>query len=434
MVAMPSATVLTHAAPSRILSVDILRGLTIALMILVNDPGDGRHTYAQLEHAQWNGLTLTDLVFPTFLFLVGASIIFSLANRIARGDSRAALARNIVRRAVTIILIDFFIALFPMFHFSHLRIYGVLTRIAVCYLVVGLLCLVTRRTAVLLSLAIVLLLGYWILMRYVPVPGFGMPGRDIPLLDPDRNLTAVIDRAFSSFTLSIFHTGQLYEGTRDPEGALSTLPAIATTLFGAVTGVWLRRSTAVKHQGSLELVSPASVMEHSETADKVESVQTAGRTLLGLAVASVVCLSIGFLWNGAFPINKKLWTSSYVFAAAGFSLLGLSICYGLIDYLRLERRSKVFRALLWPWLVFGSNAITAYAVSELLIEAGGLFRIHDSSASDSRPATLWGWIYNHFIAQGHSTNNTSLVFALCYVMLCFLPNLLLWRKRVFLKV
>ena len=145
MVGMSSATPITHAAPSRILSIDILRGLTIALMILVNDPGDGRHTYAQLEHAQWSGMTLTDLVFPTFLFLVGASIIFSLSNRIARGDSRAALARNIVRRAITILLIDFFIALFPKFHLTQLRIYGVLTRIAVCYLVVGLLCLVTRR-------------------------------------------------------------------------------------------------------------------------------------------------------------------------------------------------------------------------------------------------------------------------------------------------
>ena len=136
MVGMSSAISPTRAAPDRILSVDILRGLTIALMILVNDPGDGRHTYAQLEHAQWNGLTLTDLVFPTFLFLVGASVIFSLSNRISRGESRAALARNIIRRAATIVLIDFFIALFPSFHFTQLRIYGVLTRIALCYLIV----------------------------------------------------------------------------------------------------------------------------------------------------------------------------------------------------------------------------------------------------------------------------------------------------------
>ncbi len=438
MVAMASAVPVSHvapgtdAAPSRILSVDILRGLTIALMILVNDPGDGRHTYAQLEHATWSGLTLTDLVFPTFLFLVGASIIFSLENRLARGESRAALARNIVRRALTILLIDFFIALFPYFHFTQLRIYGVLTRIAVCYLIVGLLCLVTRRAALLFSLAIALLLSYWILMRWVPVPGLGVPTHDIPLLDPDRNLAAVIDRGFSAFTESVFHTGRLYEGTRDPEGMLSTLPAIATVLFGTLAGLWLRRSTAVKHYGTLLVVagdateSPANVRE--------EALQTPGRTLAGLVLACVACLAIGFAWDAVFPINKRLWTSSYVFAAAGFSLLGLSVCYGLIDTLRLERRSKLFRMSLWPWLVFGSNAITAYAVSELLMEAGGVLRMHDDAAAGGRPVSVWVWIYQHWFAHGGSTKNTSLAFALGYVALCFLPNLLLWRKRIFLKV
>ena len=434
MVAMSSASSVTHAAPSRILSIDILRGLTIALMILVNDPGDSRHTYAQLEHAQWSGLTLTDLVFPTFLFLVGASIIFSLSNRIARGDSRAALARNIVRRAVTILLIDFFIALFPRFHLTQLRIYGVLTRIAICYLVVGLLYLVTRRATVLLSLAFTMLLSYWILMRFVPVPGFGVPTHDIPLLDPDRNLTAYLDRGINGLTQAVFHTGRLYEVTRDPEGMLSTLPAIATVLFGALAGLWLRRSTAVQHHGKLALAPVTTDVEGSSSPIRDEAVQTTRRTLAGLVAASVVCLVIGFWWNAAFPINKKLWTSSYVFAAAGFSLLGLSICYGLIDTLRLERRSKVFRAALWPWLVFGSNAITAYAVSELLIEAGGLMSVRDATVPNGRPLSLWSWIYLHVFSRGQSTNNTSLAFALCYVALCFLPNLLLWRKRIFLKV
>ncbi len=434
MVAMSSAVPVTHASPSRILSVDILRGLTIALMILVNDPGDNRHTYAQLEHAQWSGLTLTDLVFPTFLFLVGASIIFSLANRVVRGDSRAALARNIIRRALTIVLIDFFIALFPAFHLTQLRIYGVLTRIAVCYLVVGLLCLVTRRAAVLVSLAVTLLIGYWLLMRFVPVPGFGIPTYDMPLLDPDRNLTAYIDRGFNAFTQATIHTGRLYEVTRDPEGLLSTLPAIATVLFGALAGLWLRRSTTVLHQGGLDSALPASGPERLVTSESVKAIQTPGRTLAGLAVACVLCLAVGFLWDSVFPINKKLWTSSYVFAAAGISLLGLSVCYGLIDYLRLERRSRVFRAVLWPCLVFGSNAITAYAISELLIEAGGLARISDPNSVNGRPVSLWGWLYQHLFAHGHSTKNTSLAFALCYVALCFLPNLLLWRKRIFLKV
>ena len=330
--------------------------------------------------------------------------------------------------------VAWFIALFPFFHLTQLRIYGVLTRIAICYFIVGLLCLVTRRAAVLLSLALTLLVGYWVLMRFVPIPGLGVPTQDIPLLDPDRNLTAYIDRGFSAFTQAVFHTGRLYEGTRDPEGLLSTLPAIATTLFGALAGLWLRRSTAVKHQGNLDLALPANEAER-ETADRAEqAIQTPGRTLAGLVIACIVCLVLGFAWNAVFPINKKLWTSSYVFAAAGFSLLGLSICYGLIDYLRLERQSKIFRISLWPWLVFGSNAITAYAVSELLIEAGSQIHLNDPSAASGHPVSLWGWIYPHIFSHGQSTNNTSLAFALCYVALCFLPNLLLWRKRIFLKV
>ena len=433
MVAMASAVAVTHAAPDRILSVDILRGLTIALMILVNDPGDGRHTYAQLEHARWSGLTLTDLVFPTFLFLVGVSIIFSLDNRLALGGSRALLARKIIRRSITILLIDFFIALFPTFHITQLRIYGVLTRIAICYLVVGLLCVITRRAAVLLSLAVTLLVAYWILLRFVPVPGFGVPTHDVPLLDPDRNLTAFIDRGVNAFVQAIFHTGRLYEITRDPEGLLSTLPAIATVLFGTLTGVWLRRSTTVRHRGDLG-IQPASKAFAENMDLGAESAQTAGRTLAGLVSASFACLVLGFWWDMTFPINKKLWTSSYVLAAAGFSLLGLSVCYGFIDTLRLERRSRIFRASLWPWLVFGSNAITAYAVSELLIEAGSMIHMQGLGASSGRPLTLWGWIYWHIFSHGDSTKNTSLAFALCYVALCFLPNLLLWRKRIFLKV
>src|SRR5271170_517615 len=136
--AIPSQTI---SAPSRVLSIDVLRGLTIALMILVNDPGDWAHTYTQLDHAPWNGFTLTDFVFPNFLFIVGASIIFSLHSRLARGESKRALALHILRRAVIIFAIDVFLSPFPRFDYTHLRFYGVLTRIAICYLSAGLICL-----------------------------------------------------------------------------------------------------------------------------------------------------------------------------------------------------------------------------------------------------------------------------------------------------
>ncbi len=428
---MPAFT-LTPATPNRVLSVDVLRGLTIALMILVNDPGDWRHTYEQLDHARWNGFTLTDLVFPTFLFLVGMSVIFSLSARLGRissappgtrpgthPDPRPALARNIIRRAATILLVDLLIAAAPYFHLSTLRIYGVLTRIALCYLVVGLLCLLTRRAAVLASVAAALLLGYWILMRFVPVPGFGIPTHAIPLLDPDRNLVALTDRAVNAFLQRTLHTGSLYERTRDPEGLLSTLPAIATTLIGALTALWLRRPVTASGDGAVDA-------------------HTHGRTLRGLLLAAVLSVAAGLLWNLTFPINKNLWTSSYVLFAAGLSLLGLSLCFFLIDILRLGHRSHLGRAVLWPWLVFGSNAITAYAMSNVFVKIFSLINIHDPAYPDpihpGSPTNGSAWLYQHLFAHGHSTDNTSLAYALFFVLLCFLPNLLLWRKRIFLRL
>ncbi len=402
------------APPQRVLAVDVLRGLTIALMILVNDPGDWTRTYAQLDHSRWSGFTLTDLVFPTFLFLVGLSTILSLKTRLARGASRASLARNIVRRSVTIFLIDLFIAAFPFFHLTHLRLYGVLTRIAICYFVVGMLCLWTRRAATLLGVTAALLIGYWLLMRFVPVPGFGVPAHNVPLLDPDRNLAAVWDRAITAWTQRTLHTGVLYEHTRDPEGLLSTLPAIATTLIGSLTALWLGRVETVP-----ELQTPRSI--------------TPQACLRGLLLGSVLCLASGRLWNLIFPINKKLWTSSYVLYAAGLSLLGLALCYWLVDVLRLQHRSPVARAALWPWLVFGSNAITAYAFAELLVEVLVNIRVHDAWAP-AHPANVMSWTYHHVFARSGSTVNTSLAFALVYVLICFVPNLILWRKRIFLRV
>ena len=213
-------------------------------MILVNDPGDWAHTYTQLDHAPWNGFTLTDFVFPNFLFLVGASIIFSMQSRLARGASKKTLALHIFRRAFLIFAIKMFLTAYPHFHYHTLRIYGVLTRIALCYLVAGLICLFTQRARTLLLITASLLVGYWALMRFVPVPGLGIPTHNFPILDPNNNLAAWLDRAINAFTQRVLQTGHLYEHTRDPEGLLSTLPAIATTLIGSVTAIWLRRAAS----------------------------------------------------------------------------------------------------------------------------------------------------------------------------------------------
>jgi predicted acyltransferase len=403
---------LVHAAPSnRVLSVDVLRGITIAFMILVNDPGDWSHTYGQLEHAKWNGWTLTDLVFPNFLFIVGVSIILSLASRVARGDDRRRLAGHIVRRSVTIFALAMVLNLIPYFRFTHLRLYGVLPRIALCYLVAGLICLVTQRGRTLLTIAAGLLVGYWILMRFVPVPGFGMPVRDVPLLDPDKNLAAWTDRGVIGFLQRTIHTGVLYERTRDPEGLLSTIPAIATTLLGAVAGLWLRRVGAKGEKAF---------------------VPTQSQCAMGLLLAGLVGLASGLLWNMWFAINKNLWTSSYVLFAAGCALLGLAACYWLMDIRRLHETAWGAR-LVWPWLVFGSNAIVAYATSVVLVKTLLYFKTSEIGAN-GKPLTLWGWIYAHCFARGHSTELTSLIFGLCFVAVCFIPNWILWRRRIFVKI
>ena len=277
---------LAPAAPTRITSIDALRGLTIAFMILVNDPGDWAHTYAQLDHARWNGWTLTDLVFPSFLFLVGCSIVFSTTARLARGATRTHIALTMFRRALYIFLIKMFITIFPAFHnLTHLRLFGVLTRIALCFLAAGLIFLYVRSARALAAITVAILLGYWLLMRFVPVPGLGHPVHDFPLLDQDRNLAAFIDRAFNAWCQRWLHTGVLYERTRDPEGLLSTLPSIATTLIGVLAGLWLTRTNSGPYRIT----------------------QTQCRN--GLLLAGILCFSAGELWNLTFPINKNLWTS-----------------------------------------------------------------------------------------------------------------------------
>ena len=219
-----------------------------------------------------------------------------------------------------------------------------------------------------------LLLGYWALMRFVHVPGFGVPGRDIPLLHPDANLAAYLDRKLMF--------GHLWEGTRDPEGILSTLPAIATALCGVLTGEWLRSERPTTNK------------------------------LAGMFACGVAGVVAGELWGIWFPINKKLWTSSYVVFTAGCALICLAFCYWLTD-IKLHRGR-------WtrPFLVFGTNAITAYVISELI---GGWLS--------------WrGYTFLHSLAWLDSVALASLAHSLVVLILCFIPVWLLYRKRIFLKV
>jgi predicted acyltransferase len=367
---------------SRLLSLDVFRGVTIAAMILVNNAGDEPASYWPLQHAHWNGWTPTDLIFPFFLFIVGVAMAFSFSSRQKCGASKVDLLWHILWRGAVIFAIGLILnGSGDGFHLSTWRIYGVLQRIAICYVVTAILALFAGRKTWIVGV-VACLAGYWILMRYIPVPGFGIPGRDIPLFDPDRNIVAWLDRKLLM--------GHLYEGTRDPEGLLSTIPAIATSLLGLLTGDWLRSSRAgtVKAQA--------------------------------MAVAGMVCLASGEVLAIWFPINKKLWTSSFVVFTAGMALVCLAFCYVVLDVRKWRGR--------WvdPILVFGMNAIAAYVFAGLL-----------SNALDAVPVgnrTLQECIYQQAFSPLGSPAFSSLLYSLSFVLICWLAMLVLYRKGIFLKV
>ena len=219
----------------------MVRGITIAFMIMVNNNG-GSGSWRFMNHAEWNGLTATDLVFPTFVFVMGVSVVFAIEARLARGATRGQLARHTMQRAVILCLLGIVVNSFPFFELEHMRFYGVLQRIAVCYLAVSLLYLWKRARWAIAAALVIALAGYWVLLRWVPVPGAGLPGRDVPFMDVRQNLVSWIDRQLFPYHL---YRDVPDHNVRDPEGLLSDLPAIGTALMGMLTGLWLRTRRSI---------------------------------------------------------------------------------------------------------------------------------------------------------------------------------------------
>jgi len=365
----------------RLVSLDVFRGMTVAAMILVNDPGTWNAIYPPLEHAEWNGWTPTDLVFPFFLFIMGVALEFSLAaRRTAKTRSEGTpVIRHVIYRALILFALGVFLNGAPYFPLHRWRVMGVLQRIALCYLVAALLALKTRVRA---RVAVVagLLVGYWALMTLVPVPGFGR-GQ----LDPEANLGAYIDRALMY--------GHLWRPRWDPEGWLSTLPAIATAILGGLAGHWLR--------------SPAA----------------ASRKVLGLIVFGAVGMALGEIWNLWFPINKNLWTSSFVLFTAGFASVLLAACYWIVEILGWKHWGL-------PFQVFGKNAIFAYVLSIALAKVG----INVKFTAGGNLTSLQGYVYQHLFAPLATPRMSSLLFAVTFVVVCWLPTALLYRRKIFLKI
>src|SRR3989440_6743369 len=279
--------------PQRLVSLDVFRGLTIAGMVLVNNPGSWSHIYWPLEHAEWDGWTPTDLIFPFFLFIVGVAIPLAFGKRIERGDARRALFIKVVYRSAIIFLLGEFLAGFPYFHLATIRIPGVLQRIAVCYFLASVIYLTSRpRTIAIIS--IVLLIVYFILMKHVHWNGYYVGD-----LSKEGSLASIIDRKV--FGPHIWKQGIVY----DPEGLLSTMGALGTTLFGILTGNLI----GAKDKTPIEKVAL-------------------------MFVAGLGCMIVGWCWNPWFPINKSLWTSSYVFFTAGGALPLFGVGFLVVGYQR----------------------------------------------------------------------------------------------------
>ena len=390
----PIATPVSAPAPTRVqrlLSLDVVRGITIAFMIMVNNNG-GPGSWRFMNHAVWNGLTPTDLVFPTFVFVVGVSVVFAFDARLARGATRAHLAWHTVQRAVVLFLLGIVVNSFPFFQLQHMRFYGVLQRIAVCYLVVGLFYLWDNRAWTKVVALFVALVGYWVLVRWIPIPGVGMPGRDVPFMDMTQNLVSWIDRLVFPHHLYLYAPDH---NVRDPEGLLSDLPAIGTALLGVLTGLWLRSD------------KPASFRAN------------------GLAVAALSSLALGYLWALWFPLNKNMWTSSFVLVAAGYSLVLLAFAFWADWSARLAQRLD-------------------RGLARLRFECDCRLHVQRTAAGRARQRNRARWsepsaglnlvIFERIFAHIPDPHWAAFAYSVSFTAVCFVPVWILYRKKIFLKV
>ena len=349
-------------------------------MILVNNPGTWRAVYRPLQHAHWNGCTPPDLIFPFFLFIVGVAITLSIGSRAWNGEGRRQLLVKIVRRTLIIFALGIFLNGFPQFDWSEVRIPGVLQRIAACYFFACLI-VITMGVRAQAATTVALLVGYWAVMKLVPIPG-----HPAGLLRPGHNLAAYIDS-------TVLH-GHLLHHHWDPEGILSTVPAIATTLTGVLTGHWMCAAR-----------SPLA-------------------RLWGLFIAGNVCLVLGVVMNYWFPINKSLWTSSYVVFTTGMALNFFGVCYWLVDI-------RQWRCWATPFVIYGTNAILAYMLSTLTAKALLLWRVTES---DGSKVVLQRYVFEHAFLRLASPMNASLLYAIAYV-LCWLGiTAILYHKKIFIKI
>lgn len=394
------------AARERLLSLDVFRGMTIAGMLLVNDPGSWGAIYPPLEHAAWNGWTPTDLIFPFFLFIAGITTHLSLDARRRRGDDDGAVVAQVLRRGALIFLFGLIINAFPFYTWGsvdgiadpgmwqrvvdrvhHVRIMGVLQRIGLAYTIAALLTLRTTLKQQLVILA-VLLYGYWLAMTALPVPDSGIPGY-LTLDTPAATLSAWLDRTL----LGTNHTW-INSVTWDPEGPFSTIPAIGTAMLGVLAGRWIGTKKPL-----LERIA-------------------------GLFAVGALGMMLGLIWNWSFPINKSLWTSSYVLFTAGMACVALATCMWIIDIHRVSGWTK-------PFVIFGVNPIVAFVGSGIMARL--IYTLWTVSYG-GQTVSIQTAIYTSLYASWLEPRNASLLFAITFVAFWFGILSIFYRRKIFLKV
>lgn len=375
----------------RLHALDVFRGITIAAMVLVNNPGSWSNIYPPLRHAEWHGWTPTDLVFPFFMWIVGVSTALSHEKFVARGGSSRGFAAKSARRAAIVFGLGLFLAAFPFgtfgghrFDLATLRIPGVLQRIAVCQFLAVLIHIATGVRGKVVAI-LCLLIGSSLLMKFVPVPGYGAGD-----WSPDGNLARYVD--------SIVLAGHTWKSAIrpgfDPEGIVSTIPAVATVVFGILAGQWLR-------------------------APRTDSEKAIGLAVLGSATAA-----LGRLLDPWLPINKPLWTSTYCLFTAGLAASAVAALFFVVD-MRSRRRWAL------PFTIFGTNAIAAYVLSGLLARTLGLQK---TTSAEGKIVSVQSRIFTTYFLPIGDARLASFLYAVAFSFVVFLPIFCLWRKRWFLKV
>ncbi len=394
--AMAQASGVTGTAPAvspsqRLLSLDVFRGITIAGMVLVNNPGSWASVYAPLRHAQWNGWTPTDLIFPFFVYIVGVALTYSFGKLLERGATRAELMLKACKRFAMIFAMGLAIAgfaspegLFTGYQLEHIRVPGVLQRIAVAYLVTSAIYLYTKSWKSRAVWGAAILLAYWALMALVPVPGVGAPD----FSGPGKNISNWLD-------LRVIGPDHVYPGTApwDPEGLLSTMGAIGTCIIGSLGGQLLRARRSPEEKTN------------------------------GLFVMGTLLLAAGLMWGGVFPINKSIWTSSYVLFAGGFASIFLALCYWTAD-------AQGWRWWTKPFVVYGTNALALYFLSAIVTRLI-LWVIPSPAGGDEH---FKEWLYRTAFVPFFSPINASLAWALFYVLAWLGIMWVFYSRKIFIKV